>query len=95
VPNLSSVKKPDGSTQKSPPRDQGGGGGVCGARKQASASWETNPASFRCLGDLKRRDDALLDLLAGFPSSFARPSVFPPGLIEVGNEFVALDWGRL
>jgi hypothetical protein len=93
VPNLSSVKKPDGSTQKA--RRGTRAEAVGSARKQASASWETNPASFRCLGDLKRRDDALLDLLAGFPSSFARPSVFPPGLIEVGNESVALDWGRL
>ena len=43
---------------------------------------------------LERCDDAPLDLLAGFASSFAGSPILPPGLIEVGNEPVTLD-GRL
>ena len=40
---------------------------------------------------LERCDDAPLDLLAGFASSFAGSPILPPGLIEVGNKSVALD----
>ena len=47
------------------------------------------------LGDLKRRDNTSLDLLAGLSSGFARPPVCPPRLIEVRNETVALDGCRL
>jgi hypothetical protein len=43
------------------------------------------------IGGLKRRDDTSLDLLAGLSGGFARSSVFPAGLIEVGNESVAFD----
>ena len=38
------------------------------------------------LGDPKRRDHAPLALLAGLASSFARSSVFPPGLIKARNK---------
>ena len=47
------------------------------------------------LGDLKRRDDTPLDLLAGLPGCFAGPPVFPPGLIKVRNKSIALDGCRL
>jgi hypothetical protein len=47
------------------------------------------------LGDLKRRDDAPLDLLAGFAGSFAGSAIFPAGLIEVGNKSVGLKRRRL
>jgi hypothetical protein len=36
-----------------------------------------------------------LDLLAGLSGGFARPSVFPSGLIEVGDKSVTLDRCRL
>ena len=49
----------------------------------------------QALGDLEGRDDASLDLLAGFPGSFARSPVRPPRLIEVGNKSVAFDGCRL
>jgi hypothetical protein len=49
----------------------------------------------QALGDLEARDDAPLDLLAGFASSFAGPPILPAGLIEVGNKAVALDGCRL
>ena len=47
------------------------------------------------LGDLKGRDHAPLDLLAGLASGFAGSPILSSGLIEVGNESVALQGRRL
>ena len=35
------------------------------------------------LGNLERRDDTRVDLLAGLSGTFARSPILPPGLIEV------------
>jgi hypothetical protein len=40
---------------------------------------EDSPLKAHALGDLKRRDDTWLDLLAGFPGSFAHSSIFAAG----------------
>ena len=47
------------------------------------------------IGNLKRRDDTSLDLFARFAGCFARPLVFPPALIKVGDKSVPLDGCRL
>jgi hypothetical protein len=62
-----------------------------GSHKSISNTREALPvAKFalkaNALGNLECRDDAPLDLLAGFPGSFAGSPVRPPGLIEVGKQ---------
>jgi len=47
------------------------------------------------LRDLKRRDDAPLDLFARLPGSFACSPILSTGLMKVGNKSVALDGCRL
>jgi hypothetical protein len=44
----------------------------------------------QALDDLEARDDASLDLLAGFPGALANRPVFPARRIEVSRESVVL-----
>jgi hypothetical protein len=52
---------------------------------------EDSPLKANALGDLKRRDDAPLDLLAGFACRSARPPTLPARLIEVSDKSVGFD----
>ena len=59
----------------------------CGSQSQSATTPPSGESRLEAhaLGDLKGRDEAALDCLAGPADTLTDPPIFPPGLIEVGN----------
>jgi hypothetical protein len=67
----------------------------CRTRSRLFPLAKNSPLKPMLSATLEARNDAPLDLLAGFSCCFARPSVSPPGLIQLGNKSIAFDGCRL